>query len=97
MNEFLKFAGTILIDKRALKYATVDESKLPENLRQKLKSYSQALMIVLGGIGLLLIHARLWTFGVTCVTVIIGLRLKSKIGDDLDSRLKPYFEDQKNS
>lgn len=97
MNEFLKFAGTVLFDKRAQRLATVDETKLPVNLRQKLNSYSQSLMLILGGIGLLLIHASLWTLGVTCVAVIIGLRLRSKIGDDLESRLRPYLEDHKNT
>jgi hypothetical protein len=48
------------MDERARKYASADLEKLPDSLRQKMKSYAHALTgIVGGGITLFLIYARL--------------------------------------
>ena len=92
MKELFSFCGKALRDRRAEQYARLDIDRLPDVLKQKLKSYANALYMILGGIILLLIYARLSSLIVAAAMVAWGLRQRSRIGGELDSRLKPYVE-----
>lgn len=90
------FCGQILMDERAQKYSSVDIEKLPDSLRQKMKSYAYALMSIVGGIALVLIHARLWTLAITVLAIIWGVKRKSRIGEAIDRDIGPYLKGDGN-
>jgi hypothetical protein len=97
MKEFLEWCGKAFMDKHALKYATADIDKLPDVLKNKLRSYVRAYVFILAGLGLPIVHARLWSAIVAVIVIGWGFRQRSEIRAELDGRIKPYIkEDSRN-
>ena len=89
-DKFLQFFGAVC-SKKALAYGKVDQSRLPDDVRELLQSYSLVLIALCAGVIVPVFTLNVWSV-VFCVPLVAGcFVLKHQYEKKLDPLLAPFI------